>query len=225
MQNSQRTSFYIFFIRLLSNTIINGTSKFVTHRYLYSSKNIPSVINGLSNQIEILGIKTSRKPFLNWLDNNSFNFNSLSNDKYFLINPGCSKKNIQKKWRAENYAKICNYLISKNILPIVIGSNMDKESIDLINKYENNILNLMNKSPLHIVFQLSKRAIGAISNDTGPAHLIAASGCMMHLVLSSFSNIKTVIPQSRNVSFTQKQNIEDITAEEVIQKMKIIFNL
>ena len=73
---------------------------------------------------------------------------------------------------------------------------------------------------MHVVYQISKKAIGAISNDTGPAHLIAASGCKIHLVLSSFSNIYTVIPKSSNVTFTQKNNINEISSEEIIKEIK-----
>jgi ADP-heptose:LPS heptosyltransferase len=224
LQNSQRTSFYLFFMRLFSNAKISGTSMFVNYRYKYSSTDIPSVINGLSNQIEILGIKTTRQPYLQWLDNSSFDFNTI-NKNFFIINPGCSKKNNQKKWSPENYAKVCSYLLSKNILPIVIGSNLDKEDIVKISKNEKNILNLLNNSPLEVIFQLSKKAIGAISNDTGPSHLIAATGCFLHLVLSDFSNTKTVIPQGENVSFTQKENINDISVDEIINKIKIIFKI
>ena len=225
LQNSQRTSVYAFLIRLFSNSIINGTSKFVNSRYKYSFKNLPSVIDGLSNQVELLGVKTTRKPQLNWLDTGSFNMNLLKNKNYFLINPGCSKKNIQKRWSAFNYAKVCKYLISMNVLPIVIGSKEDEDAIKIIHRNENRILNLINKSPLEVVYQLSKNAIGAISNDTGPAHLIAASGCMIHLVLSDFSNIKTVIPQGSNVSFTQKKNIEDILVDDVIGNLNLILKL
>ena len=34
---------------------INGTGIFSTHRYKYDKINMPSVIDGLSNQIEVLG--------------------------------------------------------------------------------------------------------------------------------------------------------------------------
>ena len=225
LQNSQRTSLYSFFIRLFSSTMINGTGKFVNCRYKNFSKNIPPVIDGLSNQIELLGVKTTRKPHLNWLDNNSFNLDSLNNKKFVIINPGCSKKNEQKKWSPENYARICTYFVSKNILPIVIGSDLDKKAIEIINKNEKNILNLLNNSPLDVIFQLSKKALGAISNDTGPGHLIAAGGCMLHLILSNSSNVKTVIPQGSNISFTQKDNINDISVEEIINKVKVIFKI
>ena len=86
-------------------------------------------------------------------------------------------------------------------------------------------MDLINCSPLDIVFQLSKKAIGAISNDTGPAHLIAASGCKIILVLSNFSSVKTVIPQGKNIFYLQKNKIEDVLVDDVIQKIKEIFKL
>jgi len=90
---------------------------------------------------------------------------------------------------------------------------------------EKNVLNLFNKSPLSIIFQLSQKAIGAISNDTGPAHLIAGSGCPIHLILSDFSNTKTVIPQGTNVSFIRKKDIKNILVEEVIEDLNNKFDL
>ena len=78
---------------------------------------------------------------------------------------------------------------------------------------------------MNIIYEISKKSLGAISNDTGPAHLIAASGCKIHLVLSSFSNIKTVIPRGNNVSFTQKNNIDDVSSGEVIKELDKNFNL
>ena len=225
LQNSKRTSIYALFLRLLSKVKINGTGLYSTHKYKALSKNLPSVINGLSNQIEILGIKTTRKPFLDWLNKDPFNFKGLVNQNFVIINPGCSKKNSQKKWPAQNYAQLCSYLISVNILPIIIGSHLDQKEVEIIESEEKKILNLLNKSPLRVVYQLSQRAIGAISNDTGPAHLIAASGCKIHLLLSSFSNVKTVIPQGDNVSYTQQKMIENILVEDVINKLNKIFSL
>ena len=225
LQNSKRTSIYALLLRLLSKVKINGTGLYSTNRYKPLSKKLPSVINGLSNQIEILGIKTTRKPFLNWLSKDSFNFKGLINQNFVIINPGCSNKNFQKKWPAENYAKLCSYLISINILPIIIGSHLDQEVVSIIEDKEKKILNLLNKSPLDVVFQLSQKAIGAISNDTGPAHLIAASGCKIHLLLSSFSNVETVIPQGDNVSYTQQKIIENILVEDVIKRLNKIFLL
>ena len=96
LQNSQRTFFYEMIIRFFSRSKINGTGIFATHRFKNNHKKLSSVIEGLSDQIELLNIKTSRKPYLDWLNNKSFDFNQLSNKRFFIINPGCSLKNSQK---------------------------------------------------------------------------------------------------------------------------------
>ena len=94
LQNSKRTSVYAFILRFFSKIKINGTGIFSTHRYKYNKVNMPSVIDGLSNQIEVLGISTLRKPYLNWLIKEKFDFNKIGNQNFFLINPGCSKKKL-----------------------------------------------------------------------------------------------------------------------------------
>ena len=225
LQNSKRTTIYELCFRLFTSAKINGTGIFSTLRYKLKSGNLPSVIEGLSNQIELLDIKCRRKPYLDWLNNHSFDFKKIHHKRLIIVNPGCSRNNMQKKWSEEKYAVICKILISKNILPILIGSKEDQESINIIEKKVKNVLNLCNKSPLNVIYQLSKKAIGAISNDTGPAHLIAASGCKIHLVLSSFSNVQTVIPQGGNVTYTQKEHINNILPEEIISKLEKIFKI
>ena len=225
LQNSRRTSIYELFFRLLNKAEINGTGLFATLRYKNTKSNLNSVIEGLSNQIEKLGIQTQRKPFLEWLLDEKFDWSLINNKRYFIINPGCSINHPQKKWSKAKYSEICNFLASKKILPILIGLNEDKEAIDYIAKKEKNILNLYNKSSLNIIYQLSQNAIGALSNDTGPAHLIAATGCKLHLVLSTFSNINTVIPKGKNVTFTQKKNIDEIHSKDIIKKIEKNCNL
>ncbi len=225
LQNSSRTSIYAFILRFFLKIKINGTGFFSTNRYSNDLSKLPSVIDGLSNQIEKLGIRTRRKPFLDWLLKKSFDWNEINNKKFIIINPGCSLNNQQKKWSEKKFSEICSFLIFKGILPIIIGSKDDEITIKKIMEYEKNSLNLCNRSPLNITYQIAKKAIGAISNDTGPAHLIAASGCKIHLILSSFSNIDTVLPKGPNVSFTQKKNINEISSKEIIKIIEKNFSL
>ena len=223
LQNSNRTFYYNLFFRIFSKAKINSTHFFSNYRYKYSKLDPPPVIHGLSNQVNLLEIKPHAKPYLNFFKKNlkgDFNFLDKS---YFIVNPGCSNKNSYKKWPAENYIEVCKHLLNNKVVPILIGSEDDRASIEEIIKQVPNSINLLNKSPLDIIYNLSTMAVGAISNDTGPAHLIASTGCKIHLILSSKSNVKTVIPQSNNVTYNQADDINDIKPEKVfIQINKIL---
>jgi len=216
LQNSQRTMLYGFFFRINKSTILNGTRISASLRYNYNKINPPHVVDGLANQVKLLNLNCDKKPYLQWLEFKYIFPNEITNKKYFIINPGCSKKNIRKRWDPIYFIVICDYLLTKNIKPVLIGSFDDQEIIKSITSKTKSPLNLLHKSPLNVIFALSKKAEGALSNDTGPAHLIAGTGCKIHLVLSNFSKVSKVVPKGNNVSYTQKQSINDIKPSEVI---------
>tara|TARA_B100001250_G_scaffold217916_1_gene187011 strand:- start:1647 stop:2585 length:939 start_codon:yes stop_codon:yes gene_type:complete len=223
LQNSNRTKYYAFFLKIFSKALINGTHIYADFKYQYNKSNPPSVVVGLVNQIKLLGIDAITRPNLNFLEYNVNKLDFLDKD-FFIINPGCSSKNNYKKWSAQNYSIICKYLISNKILPVLIGTESDRESIEIIKKNAPDSINLLNKSPLEVVYILAKNALGALSNDTGPAHLIASTNCKLHLVLSIRSNVKTVIPQSGNVTFNQADYINNIKTEDVKSNIKKIIH-
>ena len=216
LQNSERTMFYSFFFRF-EKTIWNGTRFGSNIRYHYNRNKPPHVLAGLSNQIKLLGVIDNQKPNFDWNEADISNLNL--NNPFFIINPGCSNNNPQKKWPYKSFAKIANYLISISILPVIIGSENDREVVEKIVNLSKGALNLINESPIPVIISLSKKAIGAISNDTGPAHLIASTGCKIHLVLSNFSKIDQVIPVGENVTFTQDKNINDIDTNIIIKEL------
>jgi len=223
LQNSNRTKYYALFLKTFSKLLINGTHMYADFKYQYNKSDPPSVVDGLVNQIKLLGIDAVSRPNLNFLEFKLNNLDFLDKD-FFIINPGCSNKNNYKKWSAQNYSIICKHLISNKILPVLIGTESDRESIEIIKKNAPDSIDLLNKSPLEVVFILAKNALGALSNDTGPAHLIASTNCKLHLVLSTRSNVKTVIPQSDNVTFNQADDINNIKTEDVLSKIKKIIH-
>ena len=115
IQNSQRTMVYSFFFRILTSTKWNGTRFGATIRYIYDPKNPPHVIDGLSNQIKKLGVICYQSLYLDWFRSDYDLPDEIKNKNFFLINPGCSKNNIQKRWSSAYFAEICDFL-SKKIL-------------------------------------------------------------------------------------------------------------
>tara|TARA_B100001964_G_C14244944_1_gene606934 strand:- start:245 stop:1177 length:933 start_codon:yes stop_codon:yes gene_type:complete len=224
LQNSQRTMIYCLFFRIIKNTMWNGTRFGSSIRYYYNTNNPPHIIDGLENQIKLLGINCNTEPYLDWLKSDYKLPDQIKDKPFFIINPGCSKKSIQKRWAPLYFAEICQYLFKLNIVPVIIGSHEDTDIVNEILLKTNSVLNLLNLSPLSVIYSLSQKAIGALSNDTGPAHLIAGTGCKIHLILSSFSKISQVTPRGNNVSYTQKENINDINPQEIILALKKILD-
>ena len=215
LQNSNRTKYYALLLKIFSKVKINGTHQYANFRYTYHKYDPPSVIDGLVSQVKLINIDALSRPVLDFLKTSTNeNIDFLDKD-FFIINPGCSNKNDYKKWSPQNYSIICKYLITKNILPVLIGTESDRESVEIIKKNVPECIDLLNKSPLESIFSLANKALGALSNDTGPAHLIASTDCKLHLVLSSRSGVKTVIPQSANVTFNQSDDINNINPDDV----------
>ena len=215
LQNSNRTKHYSLFLKIFSKVKINGTHRYSNFKYTFDKYDPPSVIDGLVSQVKLINIEAISRPVLDFLKTDSNESIPFLDKDFFIINPGCSNKNDYKKWSPQNYSIICKYLIVKNILPVLIGTESDRESVEIIKKNVPDCIDLLNKSPLESIFLLSNNALGAISNDTGPAHLIASTDCKLHLVLSSRSDVKTVIPQSTNVTFNQSDDINNINPDDV----------
>ena len=84
---------------------------------------------------------------------------------------------------------------------------------------EKNVLNLCNKSPLNVVYQLSQKAIGAISNDTGPAHMAAHLNAKW---ISLFGSHKSAFLQSierDNFKAIQVSDLSNLGAEKVFERL------
>ena len=158
LQNSKRTSFYLLILKLLSNSISNGTSFFASKRYQKINLN-EHVKEGLKNQLSILDIQVDGV-----VDKHQRNIK-----QQVIIVPGSSKEGFYKRWDISNFNSLMKYLSSKNISSYVIGGVDETDLSKLIPENEF-IHNLINKSPWKVVKSTALESIVAISNDTATMH-------------------------------------------------------
>lgn len=204
LQNSTRSSFYLLFIKLFTNTLSNGTSIFASVRY--KSKNYQEhAITGLNKQIELLNIQKTK----NYL------YKSVEKLNQVIIVPGSSKSGQSKRWPFNNYLKVIEYLTSKKIKCYIIGGNDEKELEKMIphNKY---IINLINNSPWDYVKKIALKSKVTISNDTSAMHFI--SNLNLPIIAIMKDNIYSYrnCPLSENSMIIKNKNIKDITPKKVI---------
>jgi len=203
LQNSKRTAFYLLILKLLSNSISNGTSFFASKRYQKINLN-EHVKEGLKNQLSILDIQVDGV-----VDKHQRNIK-----QQVIIVPGSSKEGFYKRWDISNFNSLMKYLSSKNISSYVIGGVDETDLSKLIPENEF-IHNLINKSPWKVVKSTALESIVAISNDTSTMHYISSLNVPIIALMKKNSYSVRNAPTSKNSIVIAKKNINDISVEEV----------
>ncbi|HEX9808437.1 MAG TPA: glycosyltransferase family 9 protein [Alphaproteobacteria bacterium] len=96
---------------------------------------------------------------------------------YVLMVPGGSAGHPEKRWPAHRYGALARDLAAEGLRPVVVGAAAEAEACAAVAAAAPETLNLCGDSPLLEVAALARAAAGAVGNDTGPMHLIAAVGC------------------------------------------------
>ena len=221
LQNSDRTSVYHFFLRLFNSKIIwSGNRR--GGRFKYHPKNFESIPikDRIKNQLALMNIEIYDKPDINWMMNKDII--NLPNNKFVILLPGSSPEHKHKRWPAEKFAELANYLKEKNIDSIVLGqSHSEGEELKKIKLLAPNIIDFSDQD-LDCLATTASKAIGAIGNDTGPTFIAAAAGCPITWLLSSHTNPSITQLLGSKVNILKKDNISDITTDEVKNNLAFI---
>ena len=214
LQNSDRTSVYYFFIRLFNSKVIwSGNRK--GGKYKYHPKNFESVPikDRIKNQLALMNIEIYDNPDISWMLNK--NIINLPNNDFVILLPGSSLEHKHKRWPAEKFAELANYLKERNIDSIILGqSHSEGEELKKIKLLAPKIIDFSNQD-LDCLATTASKAIGAIGNDTGPTFIAAAAGCPITWLLSSHTDPNITQLLGSKVNTLKKDNISDITTDEV----------
>jgi ADP-heptose:LPS heptosyltransferase len=213
LQNSKRTNFYHFFIKIFSSSHISGSRSFVHDRYIIPVQGKESPTQGLYNQLKLLDINKSVHDF-SWLVSDRED-QSVEDKQVVLVIPGVSKSGRAKQWSPNKYQLLCSFLESKGFFICLVGTKHDALSFKPILDGCKNIINLIDKSPPEIIYSIAIKSQLIISNDTGPGHIAALS--KVNTLWLALDNIVT----KANLSFREnsylllKNNMEDLSVDEV----------
>jgi ADP-heptose:LPS heptosyltransferase len=78
-------------------------------------------------------------------------------------------------------------------------------------------VNLCDCTGFDDIAALARQARGALGNDTGTMHLIAASGCPTLVLFSGASNPAIVAPRGRCVRTLRHEPLSALPLDEVVQ--------
>jgi len=152
-------------------------------------------------------------PALDWLD---FDIAHLGVQKPFvLLVPGCAPQHPLKRWPAASYVAVAQTLAFAGYKPVIIGTAAEADVIAAIKTQVPDAIDLGGKTSLAEVGALARQAAGAVGNDTGPMHMIAAAGCPSLSLFSGATNPSQSAPKGRTVKVLQAAPIEALAPEEV----------
>jgi ADP-heptose:LPS heptosyltransferase len=172
--------------------------------------------------IESIGIKNITLDKMEWMDTDLSKFKLQ--EKYALIVPGCAPTRPEKRWPAVHYITLCQQLLKNNIQPVLIGTKDEGCLLDYIEEFCHGSLNLKHQTSLFDIAPLARNALLAIGNDTGPMHIIGPTGCHTLTLFSKHSDPQKHAPLGSNIYTIQKDNIEDILPELILEKIENTFS-
>jgi ADP-heptose:LPS heptosyltransferase len=169
-----------------------------------------------------IGIPNVPHPNVDWLTDDISKFN-LPNP-YVLLVPGAAPTRPKKRWTAQGYADVIKHLKEQGLTCVMLGAGAEKDfSADIeVLCNEAKPINLVGQTSLGALGELGRNAQFAIGSDTGPMHIIAASGCPVLVLFSSDSDPKLHGPRSEKAEFIRVDDLKDLEPSRVINELSTL---
>ena len=224
LQNSSRTKFYKSFI--LKNVEWSSTETSLEPGQKKRDFDKDPVLDRMEIQLKKSGVQTEfvKNIDLDWaISDISRLKKQYANNDYILLFPFCSKKLSKKKWPFFKDLILRLKQDYKNKYPILLAPGPDE--IDEANEMNAKVV-LDNNQPINIktLVSLISNAKFIIANDTGPAHIAAHLDKAGIVLFGSHTTAKKVSIENYNFKAISVKNLNNLTVETVIEKIKSKLN-
>ena len=192
LQTSDRSGWYA---RLLGRRVEwSGIAPSASHPHANPARDTMHTIDRQREQLAMAGIKNVPPPDVSWL-RPSVTHLALP-PRYALLVPGGAAHRPEKRWPAAQYAALARALAARGIVPVLIGGAAEADVTGAIRAAVPEARDLTNRTALAEIASLARGAVCAIGNDTGPMHVIAATGCPSVVLFSNASDPALCAPRA-----------------------------
>jgi ADP-heptose:LPS heptosyltransferase len=213
LQNNDRTAMYFKLLRQKPEWV--GAARGASHRNDSKLRTAGHAFDGHMQTLALAGITDVAVDTLEWMKGNISNFPLRR--PYVIFVPGSSPEHHYKRWPAANYGRLARLLQETGYQPVIIGTAAEQSASQIILKDCPGALDLTGQTSLPQVTILARGAAGAIGNDTGPMHLIAATGCPVLALLSKHSDAVRHRPKGGDVYVLQSPDLQGVKPEKVLK--------
>ncbi len=135
---------------------------------------------------------------------------------YALLIPGASPHRPGKRWPAPLYGALAKALGRRGMQVAVVGGPAEAALAKAIGALAPDAIDLTGRTDFATLAGLGARARLAVGNDTGPTHLIAATGAATLVLFSGESDPALCAPRGARVEALRAERLADLSLESVI---------
>lgn len=215
LQTSDRSGWYY---RLFSpKPEWSGVAAGCSHPHANPDRDHMHTIERQAEQLHAAGIDGVMPPDLSWADADVGPFNVAV--PFVLLVPGGAPHRPAKRWPAEKYGALAARLAAQGTTPVLLGTDAERTQLNAVQAACPTAANLCGRTGLLDIAALSRRAAGAVGNDTGPMHLIAATGCPSVVLYSHDSDPALCAQRGKDVTILREADLARLPVETVLQAL------
>lgn len=213
LQTSDRSGWYFRLMGPGRRPEWSGIAPGCSHPHANPRRDFMHSIERQNEQLAIAGVATVPDADLSWMTADIGRFGLT--DRYALLVPGGAPHRPAKRWPADRYAALATGLIASGVQPVVLGTTAEADIAREIADACPGVRDLTGETAIPDLAALARGAAGAVGNDTGPMHLIAAAGCPSVVLFSSDSDPALTAPRGASVTVLRAMDLGSLAVESV----------
>jgi ADP-heptose:LPS heptosyltransferase len=193
LQTSDRSAWYFRLLGPAPRPEWSGVARGASHPDRNPERTRSHTVDRQRAQLRQAGIDDVPPPDLSWAKAEIRRYGLPP--RYALLAPGGSAHRPEKRWPAWRYGELAERLSDRGVAPVLIGTAAEAEAADEIGRRCVAVRSLVGQTGFADIVALARGAEGAVGNDTGPMHLIAAAGCPSVVLFSRASDPARTAPR------------------------------
>lgn len=191
----------------------SGTARGASHPFRDPDRKRIHAVDRYARQLHTMGIGDVPPPDAGWID---ADINRFALPRPFvLLAAGSAPHRHDKRWPPALYGELARRLAARGLTPVLLGTESERAITAEIRALCGQAVDLTGRTGLFDIGGLARNAAGAVGNDTGPMHLIAAAGCPSLALFSHASDPARSGQRGPCVAFLRRPNLADLPVEEV----------
>ena len=213
LQTSDRSGWYFRLMGPGRRPEWSGIVRGCSHPHANARRDFMHSIERQSEQLAIAGIAEVPAADLSWVQADVARFGLPA--RYALLVPGGAPHRPAKRWPAERYAALARSLAAQGVVPVVLGGPDELLLGGAVCALCAEAEDLTGRTTLADIAVLARGAAGAVGNDTGPMHMIAAAGCPSVVLFSAESDPALTAPRGPAVTVLRRDSLGDLAVAAV----------